>query len=215
MAVIQETRLPLFYFRSSKFRCFTTTSDVVPFGMRLSYLILALAILAGQWSLDSAAWARQWKPSALESARDYLKIEHKISATEGVSIFWIAPEFFDNTHVNNVIREMTQEYMLVATIHYSISNLGVWTFENPAEITVELENSKSLTPLPQEDLPPLVTTVTDFLKKSLASGLGKMGEGMKFFVFDGTQFDRCAEGLLWINYLRERYKFQTPLPGCE
>ena len=110
---------------------------------------------------------------------------------------------------------MTQEYMLIAIVHFSISNLGVWTFEDPADLTVELVNSVSLTSLPQESLPPVVSIVIDLLKKVIASGIGKMGEGVKFIVFDGTQFDRCAEGVLWVNYLRERYEYQTPLPGCE
>ncbi len=183
--------------------------------MHLRCLILALAILAGHWSLGSTAWARQWKPSPTDAAQDYLQIEHNLSDEEQVMIFWFAPEFFEDTDENRFIRDMFQEYMLVAIVHWSMSNLGVFKFENPAEVTVELGNSESLTPLPQESLPPLVTVLILYLEKVVASGLGKMGEGMKFFVFDGTQFDRCAEGVLWINYLRERYDYQTPLLGCE
>ena len=112
------------------------------------------------------------------------------------------------------MRDMAQEYMIVAIIHFSISDLGVWAFENPTEITVELANSKSLAPLPQEDLPPVVTTTVELMRKIMAAGMGKMGEGMKFFLLDGTQFDRCSKEALWINYLHERYEFQTPLPGC-
>jgi len=29
-----------------------------------------------------------------------------------------------------------------------------------------------------------------------------------------TAFDRCAEGALWVNHLRERYEYRTPLRGC-
>ncbi len=130
-------------------------------------------------------------------------------------IFWFAPEFFEDKDENRIIRELTREYMLVAIIHFSISDFGVWTFENPAEITVELVNSESLTPLPQESLPPLVTGTTETLKNVIAAGIGKMGEGMKFFVYDGKRVDRCAEGVLWVNYLSERYEYQTPLPGCK
>ena len=183
--------------------------------MRLRYLFLALAILAGHWSLGSAAWARQWKPSPTETAQDYLQIEHGLSDKEGVVILWFAPEFFEDTEENRIIREMTQEFMLVGIVHFSISDFGAWTFENSLEITVELVNSESLTPLPQESLPPLVAGIAELLKNVLAAGIGKMGEGIKFFFFDGTQFDSCAEGVLWVNYLSERYEYKTPLPGCE
>ncbi len=201
--------------RPSSFKSSTATPDILSLGMRWRCLFLALAILAEHWSLGSAAWARQWKPTPTESAQDYLQIEHGLSDQEGVIIFWFAPEYFEDADENRVIRKMTQEYMLVVIIHFSISDFGVWTFENPAEITVELVNTEPLTPLPQERLPPLVTTMTEFLKKIIASGIGKMGEGMKIFVFDGTRFDRCAEGALWVAYLHERYEYQTPIPGCE
>jgi hypothetical protein len=144
-----------------------------------------------------------------------LQIEHFLSSQEGVIVMWFAPEYFENTDENIAVREMVQEYMIVAVIHFAISNLGVWRFENSAEVTVELGKSELLTPLPQERLPPLVNAEIKFLQDVMVAGLGKVGEGMRFFVYEGKHVNRCADEVLWINYLRERYTYQTPLPGCE
>jgi hypothetical protein len=183
--------------------------------MRLKYLILAFAILTGHWSLGSATWARQWNPSLLDSAQEYLRIEHNLSDQEAIFVIWFAPEHFPEKDENRVVREMAQEFMIIGIVHFSISDLGVWTFENPEEVTVELANAEFLAPLSQESLPPVVTYITELLGEITASGMGRLGEGFKYFIFDGTQLDRCVEGRLWVNYLRERYEYQTPLPGCD
>ena len=182
--------------------------------MRLKYLILALAILAGHSSLSGNAWARPWKPSPVEIAQDYLMIEHVISDSEKILIMWMAPEYFEDTADNRAIREIVREYMLVAVIHFRISQLGEWQFVIPAGVTVDINDSQSLAPIFQQSLPPLVTATLDLLREGMAAGMGKMGEGMRLFVYDGTRFDRCGEDVLWINYLTERYDFQAPLPGC-
>jgi len=96
-----------------------------------------------------------------------------------------------------------------------ISDFGVWEFKDPSGVAVELANAELLTILPQESLPPVVKGTTGVMKDILASGLGKMGEGMAILVYDGKRISRCTEGVLWINYLQERYEYQTPLPGCE
>ena len=194
---------------------FTATADTLSLGMRFRCLLLALAISVGHWSLGDEAWARTWKPSTQDFAYEYLMIEHSLSDREQVVIVWMAPELVKDTEINRLFRKMVQEYMLIGVIHASLGDFGAWNMVNPVKVTVDIGNSESLTPLSQETLPPLVTTMIDLFKKILAGGLGKLGGGLKVFVFDGTRVDRCAKGVVWVNYLRERYKYQTPIPGCE
>lgn len=52
------------------------------------------------------------------------------------------------------------------------------------------------------------------LKKIIAEGLGKLGGGLEIYVVDGKSVNRCQKGSLWVNYMEERYEYQTPLPGC-
>lgn len=182
--------------------------------MRLLNSLCGIVVLAAfLWFADSVS-ARQWKPSALTAAQEYLQIDHSLSDQEGVIVIWLAPEFFANTAEERVVRDMTREYLFVALIHFSISDFGEWSFETPSDLKVELANAAMLTPLPQESLPPLVTSVTRAIGDVMAAGLGKMGEGINLFLFDGTRVDRCEDGAIWVNYLKERYEYQTPLPGC-
>jgi hypothetical protein len=53
-----------------------------------------------------------------------------------------------------------------------------------------------------------------FLGKSISGGLGRMGSGIKFFIFDTKAIDSCNKGTVRVSYLKERYEFKTPLPGC-
>lgn len=175
----------------------------------------ALLIVTFLCITNSDAWARKWKPNPYEVAQDYLLIDHGISAQEKVLIFWFAPEYFPDTPQTSALRNMLQDYMMVGVIHFTVSDLGEFEMNNSTELEVELPNSVILNPLSESNLPPLVTSLPDVLKKIIAGGMGKVGSGLKVFIYDGKQIDRCSSGIIKINYLAERYEFQTPLPGCK
>lgn len=183
--------------------------------MKLRYLFLALAVLAGHLNLSDTAWSRQWKPTEIEAAQDYLQVTHSISAGEVVIIYWFAPEYFENTADNRQIREMVESYMMVGIVHFSVSDLGEWEFKDPTEVAVDLGNSELLSYIPPHSLPPVVRNITILLRDVLAAGIGRAGQEMEILVYDGKRVSRCTEGVVWINYLQERYEYQTPLPGCE
>ncbi len=86
---------------------------------------------------------------------------------------------------------------------------------NPEMVTAVNTDSKVLVAISEDKLPPFAVSASDLLKKVMTNGLGKIGSGLKVFMFDGRQIDRCAVGVVTVNYLDEQYEFQTPLPGCE
>ncbi len=103
--------------------------------------------------------------------------------------------------------------MVVGIVHYKVNASGDFLFEEISKISVEA-NSKNYKPLPDEGVNPVVSSVVAFLEKSISRGLGRLGAGSKFFVFDTEAIDSCNKGAVTVNYLKERYEFKTPLPGC-
>lgn len=183
--------------------------------MQLRHLVIVLAILAGSWNMGSEAWARKWKPSPAIAAQEYLAIEHNLSEKEFVTIIWMAPEYFEDTAENKAIRDLFQKYLVVGVMHGSINQFGEWTIEKPLGVTADKGHSQPLASISQEDKPPLLITTIEFLKRIMAGGLGQLGGGIEYFVFDGTPVKSCAKGTVWVTYLSERYEYQTPIPGCK
>lgn len=179
--------------------------------MRFVSAVVCLLLVLG---LCGPASARPWKPTAHEKAQDYLQIEHNISETEAVIIIWMAPQFFDPATMDDSMVQVFEQYALVAILHFSMDNLGQWTSIEPTDVALEISETASLAPLGASEIPPIVSSILQFLESSLAGGFGAVGQGIKTFVYDGTQVDSCGEGKLWVRYLEERYEYEMPLPGC-
>ena len=177
----------------------------------LACLLLVFGLVCG---LIGPASARPWKQTALERAQDYLQIEHSLSDNEIVIVIWLAPQFFDPASFDRSMEQVFEQYTLVAVIHFSMSDLGEFTSIEPTDVTLELSEGDSLVPLATGQIPPVVSTIVHFLESSLGGGFGAVGQGIKTFVYDGTQADSCDQGKLWIRYLEERYEYERPVPGC-
>ena len=177
---------------------------------RVFFLAVALIGLG----FPEPAVARQWKPTPLQQAQDYLQIEHNISETEGVIVIWLAPQFFGEEAMDPAMKQVFDQYTMVSIIHFAVNEIGQFQAIEPSGVTVELPDAEPLQPLPENEIPPLASTILHFLETSLAGGLGPMGQNIKTFVYDGSNVDSCRPGKLWIAYLEERYEYDTPVPGC-
>ena len=173
---------------------------------------LTVAVLA--LGLAGPALARQWKPTPLQQAQDYLQIEHSISDTEGIIVIWLAPQFFGEEAMDAATRQAFAQYTMVSVIHFAVNEVGQFQAIEPSGVTVELPDAEPLQPLPASEIPPLVSSMLHFLEASLSGGLGTMGQNIKTFVYDGSNIDSCGPGKLWVAYLEERYEYETPVPGC-
>ena len=178
------------------------------------HLLSVLACLLLVLGLFGPASARPWKPTAHERAQDYLQIEHSLSDSEIVIVIWMAPQFFDPKTMDPTMAQVFNEYAIVSILHFSMNDLGQFSSIEPADVTLELSESGSLTPLAGSEIPPVVSSILHLLETSLGGGFGPVGQGIKSFVYDGTQVDSCGGGKLWDRYLEERYEYEMPVPGC-
>lgn len=178
----------------------------------ISTLILSASLFLIP-NIDEAA-ARKWKPAPLQSAQDYLNINHKINDQDEVFLMWVAPEYLEKQPATKPIRDVLSRYVLVGIVHFTIDGQGVFKFRDVNDLTVELPGNQVFSPMNEDELPPILPTVITFLSKALAGGMGKMGQAMKFYVYDTGNIDTCSSGTVWVRYLKERYEYKTPLPNC-
>ena len=181
-------------------------------GRVLCSLALAFAVLS--FGLSSPSEARPWKPTPLEQAQDYLQIEHSLSDREQVILMWLAPQFFGQEQMDEATLKVFEDYALFAVIHFAVDDLGQFQVVEPTGVTLELPEGLPLTPLPDSEIPPFVSSLLHFIETSLAGGFGPIGQGMQTFVYDGANVNACGEGKLWVRYLEERYEYEMPVPGC-
>lgn len=182
--------------------------------MKLKISVLMTIIIATFLGSYGNSFARKWKPTPTEDAQDYLTIDHGISDREKVILIWFAPEYLEKNQETEDLRKVLQKYMMVGIMHFSVDELGLFTIKSPEMVTAEYSELGKIASISAEDLPPVVASVSDVLKKIIAGGAGKIGDGLRVFIFDGEQFDQCSNGTMKINYLAEQYTFDTPLPGC-
>ncbi len=180
-------------------------------GRRL--FVFAAAMLASL-GVASHVEGRQWKPSAISAAREYLKIQHQISQREAVFVIWMAPQYFPDDKENESMRSLMKDYVLIAFVHLEISRLGEWSFKTASDVAVEVNDSQPRKPLPRESLAPVVLGTVETMKAVMKQGLGQLGEGMQLLVYDGSEVDSCQEGVIWVTYQGERYDYRTPIAGC-
>jgi len=48
----------------------------------------------------------------------------------------------------------------------------------------------------------------------LQKSIGPMGQGFRWFVFEGGAVHACETGGLSVAYDGETYTYETPIPGC-
>ncbi|MFQ5953926.1 MAG: hypothetical protein ACE5JZ_02560 [Kiloniellales bacterium] len=177
--------------------------------------VAAVLLPALLWGLAAQAEARQWKPEPQDQAVEYAQIIDRRSETETVVVMWLAPEILEKTTESRTIRSVLKIYAIIGIGHASASPAGKVEFTVPKGVLVETGEDQVRQPLDQETLPPTVSATISSLGELLAQGMGAMGQGMVWFVFDGKGLESCREGGFRVVYADEAYDYETPIPGCE
>ncbi len=159
-------------------------------------------------------FARQWKPSSLQAAQEYLNLNHSLKNGDQILLMWIAPQYIEQSKSTEPARKLLKQYTLLGISHYNVDNTGVFNITKIDDISIELSNSKVLKPVDEDKLPPLIPTFTTFLSKALAGGMGRIGKSIKYYTFDAGGIDGCGGEMFFVKYLDERYEFKAPIPGC-
>ena len=171
---------------------------------------LALVLL----TLLSPASARQWSPDARGQALDYTQILHAKGTGEVVVVWWVVPETFTASANSQVIQDVLARYVVVGIAHGRAGAGGGMNFETIPTLTIQDQTSRPLMPLAGNAMPAEVAQTISSMQALARQSLGPMGQGMRWFVFDGSTIHNCTPGRMSVPYGGETYTYDTPIPGC-
>ena len=177
--------------------------------LRSAATVLALACLA-----VPPAMARQWNPDARGAALDYAQIFHQKSPGEVVFVWWVTPEAFPAGNNNQTIQDVLSRYIVLGIAHGRTSTAGQMSFDPIADLRITDATSRSLPPLAANAMPPDLAQTIAGLQMLARQSLGPMGQGIRFFVFDGSTIHTCSPGKMSVPFEGETYTYDTPIPGC-
>ena len=151
-----------------------------------------------------------WKPSARAVAQDYAQIIDDRSNGDIIIVWWLVPQMFDKKAAQDIMSKNA----IFGVLKAHISSDVTFSFAEVDHLEVKRSDGTSLTPLSGDQIPPTVAGTLATIEAGLRQGLGAMGRGIHWFVFDGTDVDSCAKGGLSVPFAGEVYTYETPVPGC-
>jgi hypothetical protein len=179
------------------------------FSCRAALLSLAL------FALLLPASARQWNPDARGAALDYTQILHAKSNGQVVVVWWVVPETFASDANSQILKDVLSRYVVIGLADgRTTAPGGGMSFTNIADLRVADQTGRSIAALTPNTMPPEVVQATASLQALARQSLGPIGQGMRWFVFDGSTIHSCTPGKLSVPYGGETYVFDTPIPGC-
>jgi len=173
----------------------------------------ALLLLSGLAFLTPAS-ARQWKPDAKAAALDYTQILHSKGGNEIVFLWWVVPETFPASPNSQPILEALSRYVILGIAHGHSNQSAPMSFDNIADLRITDSTSRSISALGTTTIPPEAAQAVGSVRTLAQQSLGPIGQGMRWFVFDGSTIHSCAPGKMSVPFAGETYTFDTPIPGC-
>jgi hypothetical protein len=176
--------------------------------MRRSGLLLAaLALL-------SPASARQWNPDARGSALDYTQVLHAKPGGEIVVVWWVVPEAFPSDATTQVLKDVLGRYVVIGVANGRPTPNGGMGFSPILDLKISDQSGRQLSPLAASVTPPELAQAMGAVQGIARQSLGAIGQGMRFFTFDGSTIHSCMPGKLTVPFGGETYTYDTPIPGC-
>jgi hypothetical protein len=176
--------------------------------MRAGFVSLAILVLF------VPASARQWNPDSRGSALDYTQILHAKSGGEIVVVWWVVPESFPNDANSQVLKDVLGRYVVIGLANGRPTPNGAMGFSPVLDLKVTDQSGRQLSPLPASVTPPELAQAMGAVQAIARQSLGAIGQGMRFFTFDGSTIHSCMAGKLTIPFGGETYTYDTPIPGC-
>jgi hypothetical protein len=179
-----------------------------------NFLRAAATTLAVTWLAVPPVTARQWNPDARAASLDYTQIFHQKSPGEIVFLWWVTPEAFPAGSNNQTIQDVLSRYIVLGIAHGRTSTAGQMSFDPIDDLRISDATLRSLPPLPANAMPSELAQTIASLQMLARQSLGPMGQGIRFFVFDGSTIHTCAAGKMTVPFDGETYTYDTPIPGC-
>ena len=177
--------------------------------LRSIAMVLACASLA-----LSPALARQWNPDARGAALDYTQIVHAKGPGEVVVVWWVTPQAFPPGVNDQVLQDVLSRYVVLGIAHGRTATTGQMSFDPIADLRITDSTARSLASLPPNVTPPEVAQTMAGLQALARQSLGPIGQGIRWFVFDGSTIHACSPGKMSVPFDGETYTYDTPIPGC-
>ena len=171
----------------------------------------SLALLA----LLTPVSARQWNPDFRGAAVDYTQILHAKGPGQVVFVWWVVPEVFAGAPNAQSIQEVLSRYVVVGIADGRIAGPGApMSFTPVQDLKIADAAARQLSPLAANATPPEMAQTITTLQGLARQNLGPIGQGMRWFVYDGSNIHSCQPGKLSVPYGGETYTYDTPIPGC-
>ena len=151
-----------------------------------------------------------WKPSATVVAQDYAQIIDDRANDEIIIVWWLVPQMF----ADKAAQDIASKNVIFGVLKAHVSSDAAFSFDEVDHLEVKRSDGTPLTPLPGDQIPPALAETLATVEAGFRQGLGAMGRGVRWFVFDGTNVDSCAKGGLSVPFAGEIYTYETPVPGC-
>ena len=130
-------------------------------------------------------------------------------------VWWVVPEAFIGAPNAQSIQDALSRYVVVGIADGRATGPGApMTFTPIQDLKVADASGRQLSPLAANATPPEMTQTITTLQGLARQSLGPLGQGMRWFVFDGSTIHSCQPGKLSVPYGGETYVFDTPIPGC-
>jgi len=174
----------------------------------------AAAVLALVSLTMTPGLGRQWNPDARGAALDYTQIVHAKAPGEVVVVWWVTPQAFPPGVTDPVIQDVLSRYVVLGIAHGRTGTTGQMSFDQIADLRIADSTARSLAALPSNAMPPEVAQTIGGLQALGRQSLGPIGQGLRWFVFDGSTIHSCAAGKFSVPLEGETYTYDTPIPGC-
>jgi hypothetical protein len=171
-------------------------------------MVLAVGLLA------PAAGAREWRRTPDSMARDYALIVDARSTHDLVLVFWFVPQMIPDGPGAEAARRLLQQYVVVGVVHAHTADTGAMTFEDVPAAVMTLQSGEVPARVQGDALPPAAAGLATALQAVFRQSLGNLGQGMRWFYFDGAAVDSCGKGRTTLAVLDENYTYDMPIPGC-
>jgi hypothetical protein len=143
---------------------------------------------------------------------DYANITDNRSGNDHVVIrWWAAPTVSPGTALSALL----EQYVVISVVRFRFDQPnGSLTIDKIDSLEARDRSDKSLVLARKEDLPPAAVGTLAVLETAMRQSLGRVGDGLKFFMFAAGTIHACEKGRLSVPFADETYTWDTPFPGC-
>src|SRR5258706_4510134 len=173
-----------------------------------SAVFSSLAVLA----MPTGASARQWNPDSRGAAVDYTQILHAKGTGQVVFLWWVVPETFAGAPNAQSIRDVLSRYVVVGIAEGRGGPGAPMSFTPIQDLKVSDASGRQLSSLAPNVTPPEVAQTITTLQGLARQNVGPIGQGMRWFVYDGSTIHSCQPGRLSVPYGGWNHNFPTPIP---